>query len=92
MYIYIYIYICIYIPQSLCGDIPAMVDLWGSSCIVSVRINRVLNKHKARSIIHTFDFYFIFTFILTKLEFGFYRSHIYGLFKPLKNTSPNKYN
>ena len=34
---------------------------------------------------------FIFTFILTKLEFGFYKSHIYGLFKPVKNTFPIKY-
>ena len=36
--------------------------------------------------------FFNFTFILTKLEFGFYKSHIYGLFTPVKNTSPNKYN
>ena len=36
--------------------------------------------------------YFIFTFILTKLEFGFYKSHIHGPFIPVKNTSPNKYN
>ena len=33
-----------------------------------------------------------FTFILSKLEFGFYKSHIYGLFTPVKNTFPNKYN
>ena len=40
-----------------------------------------------------FIFYlFIFTFILTKLEFGFYESHINGLFTPVKNTFPNKYN
>ena len=26
-------------------------------------------------------FLFILTFILTKLEFGFYKSHIYGLFR-----------
>ena len=26
------------------------------------------------------------------LEFGFYKSHIYGLFTPVKNTLPNKYN
>ena len=36
-------------------------------------------------------YFFILTFILTKLEFGFYKSHIYGLFTPVKNTSPNKY-
>ena len=35
---------------------------------------------------------FIFTFILSKLEFGFYKSHIYGLFTLVKNTFPNKYN
>ena len=35
----------------------------------------------------------IFTFfILTKLESDFYKSHIYGLFTPVKNTFPNKYN
>ena len=33
-----------------------------------------------------------FTFILSKLEFGFYKSRIYGLFTPVKNTFPNKYN
>ena len=32
-----------------------------------------------------------FTFIISKLEFGFYKSHIYGLFTPVKNTFPNKY-
>ena len=35
---------------------------------------------------------FIFTFILIKLEFGFYKSHVYGLFSPVKNTFPNRYN
>ena len=35
----------------------------------------------------------IFTFfILTKLESDFFKSHIYGLFIPVKNTFPNKYN
>ena len=35
---------------------------------------------------------FIFTSFLTKLEFGFYDSFIYGLFTPVKNNFPNKYN
>ena len=35
---------------------------------------------------------FIFTFILSKLEFDLYKSHIYGLFTPVKNTFSNKYN
>ena len=38
------------------------------------------------------SYFFIFTFILTKLEFGFHKSHIYGLFTPVKSTSQNKYN
>ena len=29
----------------LCGDMPAMDGQWRSSRIVSVRTNRVLNKH-----------------------------------------------
>ena len=33
-----------------------------------------------------------FAFILSKLKFGFYKSHIYGLFAPVKNTFSNKYN
>ena len=37
-------------PQCLCGDMPAMDGQWRSSRIVSVRNNRVLNKHYARSI------------------------------------------
>ena len=37
-------------PQWLCGDMPAMDGQWRSSRIVSVRTNRVLNKHWARSI------------------------------------------
>ena len=37
-------------------------------------------------------FIIYFTFILSKLEFGFYKSHIYGLFTPVKSTFPNKYN
>ena len=52
MYIYEYIYIYIYIlrpssssSQWLCGDMPAMDGQWQSSRIVSVRTNRVLNKH-----------------------------------------------
>ena len=59
-YIYVYIYIYIYkysdvmktfqcpsssSPQWLCGDMPAMDGQWRSSRIVSVRTNRVLNKH-----------------------------------------------
>ena len=32
-------------PQWLCSDIPAMDGQWRSSHIVSVRTNRVLNKH-----------------------------------------------
>ena len=35
---------------------------------------------------------FTLTITLTKLKFGFYKGHIYGLFVPVKNTSPNKYN
>ena len=35
---------------------------------------------------------FIFTFVLTKLEFGFCKSHIYGQFTPVKGTFTNKYN
>ena len=35
---------------------------------------------------------FIFTFILSKLELDFYKSHIYGLFTAVKNTFSNKYN
>ena len=36
---------------------------------------------------------FISTFILTKLEFGFYESHIYGLFTPVnKIRNENKNN
>ena len=31
--------------QWLCGDMLVMDDQWQSSCIVSVRTNRVLNKH-----------------------------------------------
>ena len=60
MYIYIYIYIYIYniyiykdnpmspfssSPQWICGDMPAIGGQWRSSRIVSVRTNRVLNKH-----------------------------------------------
>ena len=37
-------------PQWLCGDMPAMDGQWRSSRIVSVRTNRVLNKHWARSV------------------------------------------
>ena len=36
--------------------------------------------------------WFIFTFILKKIEIAFYKSHIYGLFTLVKNTFPNKYN
>ena len=32
-------------PQWFCGDMPAMAGQWRSSRIVSVRTNRVLNKH-----------------------------------------------
>ena len=32
-------------PQWLCGGMLAMDGQWQSSCIVSVRTNRVLNKH-----------------------------------------------
>ena len=32
------------------GDTPAMDGQWRSSRIVSVRTNRVLNKHQARSV------------------------------------------
>ena len=58
IYIYMYIYIYKYSdvmktfqcpssssPQWLCGDMPAMDGQWRSSRIVSVRTNRVLNKH-----------------------------------------------
>ena len=34
----------------LCGDTLALGGHWRSSCIVSVRTNRVANKHQARSI------------------------------------------
>ena len=56
MYIYIYIYQednpmhASSSPQWLCGDMPAMDGQWRSSRIVSVRTNRVLNKHWARSV------------------------------------------
>ena len=32
-------------PQWLCGNMPAMDGQWGSSHIVSVRTNTVVNKH-----------------------------------------------
>ena len=32
-------------PQWLCGDMPVMDSQWRSSRIISVRTNRVLNKH-----------------------------------------------
>ena len=38
-------------PEWLCGDMPAMSGQWRSSRIISVRTNRMFNKHKARSII-----------------------------------------
>ena len=37
-------------PQWLCGKMPAMDGRWQSSRIVSIRTNRVLNKHQARSV------------------------------------------
>ena len=36
--------------QWLCGYMLALYGQWQSSCIVSVRANRVLNKHSARSV------------------------------------------
>ena len=39
-------------PEWLCDDMPDMDRQWWNSRIISVRTNRVLNKHKARSIIH----------------------------------------
>ena len=37
-------------PQWLCSNMPAMEGQWRSSRIISVRTNRVLNKHQARSL------------------------------------------
>ena len=34
----------------LCGDMPAMDGQWWGSHIVSVKTNRVPNKHQARSV------------------------------------------
>ena len=36
--------------QWLCGNMLALDGQWQSSCIVSVRANRVLNKHQARKV------------------------------------------
>ena len=37
-------------PQWLSGDLPAMDGQWWRSRIVSVRTDRVFNKHKAKSV------------------------------------------
>ena len=34
-------------------------------------------------------YYYYFTFILSKLEFGFYKSHIYELFTPVSKKEVN---
>ena len=53
IYIYIYVGGHIYMSSSslqwLCGDMSAMDSQWCSSRTLSVRTNRVLNKHKAKN-------------------------------------------
>ena len=51
----------------------------------------VSKRHKSNYSVKYLFIYFS-TFILSKLEFGFYKSYIYGLCTPVKNTFPNKYN